>query len=63
MKRTDGFHQATCAIHHRVERVRWVQRGVTNPEWIRVCTIGEAMIFRSNRKRPKLKNQLDLFAK
>lgn len=61
-KRTK-YHFATCHIHERKELVRWIQRGISNPEWIRVCSNAEHTILHNNRRTGKPKNQLDLFPK
>lgn len=61
--RPSKYHFAHCAIHERKELVRWIQRGITNPEWIRVCSSAEHDILGKTTRARRNRNQLDLFAK
>lgn len=61
--RRTAAHFAQCHLCERTKMVWWEQRGVTNPEWIRVCGDCQHLIHKQNRRNRKPKNQLDLFAK
>ena len=56
-------HWAKCHVCEKLKTVWWEQRGVTHLEWVRVCADCQRLIFKKNRRTPRHKNQLDLFAK
>lgn len=61
-ERTSKFHFGRCHLCENKLLVRWIQRGVTHPEWIRACSNCENISWKNNRRNRRHRNQLDLFA-
>lgn len=62
-KRNANYHFGRCQLCETKKLIRWLQRGISNPEWIDVCSDCEHKITKVYRRNRKPKDQLDLFAK